>query len=46
MSPAEDRRLLDYYPDRRAWLLEVEVDKQSYRLTPHPLRHETPQGAP
>ncbi len=46
MGPAEDRRLLDYYPNRRVWLLEVEVDKQSYRLTPHPLREQAPQGTP
>jgi hypothetical protein len=52
MGTAEDRRLLDYYPDRRAWLLEVEVDRQTYRLTPHPLRPGAPhsdlssQGAP
>jgi hypothetical protein len=42
MGDDADRRLLDYYPDRRAWLLEIEVDKQSYRLTPHPLRQLTP----
>jgi len=46
MGPDEDCRLLDYYPDRRTWLLEVEVDKQSYRLTPHPLRGPTTQGTP
>jgi hypothetical protein len=46
MGPAEDRRLLDHYLDRRAWLLEVEVDKQSYRLTPHPLRQEAPGPTP
>jgi hypothetical protein len=38
MNPDADRRLLAYFPDRRAWLLEVEVDKRIYRLTPHPLR--------
>ena len=38
MTANEDRRLLAYYPDRRAWLLEVEVDQKSYRLRPHPLR--------
>jgi hypothetical protein len=41
ISPEQDRRLLDYYPDRRAWLLEVEVDKRSYRLSPHPLAGES-----
>jgi hypothetical protein len=52
MGPDEDRRLLDYCLDRRAWLLEVEVDKRTYRLVPHPLRQgaasltQTPQGAP
>jgi hypothetical protein len=40
MSPDEDRRLLAYYPERRAWLLEVEADKKTYRLSPHPLREE------
>jgi hypothetical protein len=38
MDPDEDRQLLAYYAERRAWLLEVEVDKQTYRLSPHPLR--------
>jgi hypothetical protein len=36
MNPEADRRLLEYYPDRRAWLLEVEVDRRSYRLRPYP----------
>jgi hypothetical protein len=44
MSPEQDRRLLAYYPRRRAWLLEVEAAKRSYRLSPHPLRNGA-QGA-
>jgi hypothetical protein len=43
-GPQEDRWLLDYYAGRRAWLLEVEVDRQRYRLSPHPLR-ESAAGA-
>ncbi len=41
MDPDEDRKLLAYYPRRHAWLLEVEVDKHTFRLTPHPLRDST-----
>jgi hypothetical protein len=38
INPKEDRRLLGYYPERRTWLLVVEVDRQTYTLRPHPLR--------
>jgi hypothetical protein len=41
MNPDDDRRLLAYFPERRAWLLEVEADKKTYRLSPHPLREAT-----
>jgi hypothetical protein len=33
MNPDRDKELLAYYPERRAWLLEVEVDKHGNRLT-------------
>jgi hypothetical protein len=33
MSPAEDRRLLDYFKDRKAWLLEP--DRKPPRLVPY-----------
>jgi hypothetical protein len=42
IDPAADRRLLDYFADRQAWLLEVQVDEGTYRLTPHPLRESRP----
>jgi hypothetical protein len=38
IGPDEDRRLLDYFADRNAWLLEVWAVEGEYRLTPHPLR--------
>jgi hypothetical protein len=38
IGPEEDRRLLDYFGDRRAWLLEVWAVEGTYRLSPHPLR--------
>jgi hypothetical protein len=38
INPEADRRLLDYFGDRQAWLLEVEVDQGTYRLSPHPLQ--------
>jgi hypothetical protein len=38
MGPEEDRRLLDYFADRRAWLLEVWAVEGTFRLSPHPLR--------
>jgi hypothetical protein len=44
MNPDEDRRLLAYFADRRAWLLEVEADKRTYRLLPHPLREKANEG--
>lgn len=34
MSPAENRELLRYFPDRRAWL--VEADETPPRLSPYP----------
>jgi hypothetical protein len=38
IGPEEDRRLLDYFGDRRAWLLEVRSVEGTYCLSPHPLR--------
>jgi hypothetical protein len=38
INPEADRRLLDYFGDRQAWLLEVQVDQGTYRLSPHPLQ--------
>jgi hypothetical protein len=46
MNPDDDRRLLAYYPNRRAWLLEVEADKKTYRLSPHALREKAADGYP
>jgi hypothetical protein len=34
MSPAEDRDLVDYYPNRRVWI--VYADESPPRLAPHP----------
>jgi hypothetical protein len=36
MGPADDRQLLEYYPERHAWLLEA--DARPPRLTPFPSR--------
>lgn len=44
ISPEKDRHLLDYYPGRRVWLLEVEVDRQTYRLSPYSQRELTAQA--
>jgi hypothetical protein len=38
IGPEEDRRLLEYFGDRRAWLVEVRAVEGTFRLTPHPLR--------
>jgi len=35
MDPAENRKLLNYFKDRRAWLLQVNADET--RLIPYPL---------
>ena len=34
MGPAQNRKLLDYFKDRRAWLLEV--DEEPAPLRPYP----------
>jgi hypothetical protein len=36
MRPAENRRLLDYFKDRRAWLLEVDAGPAPLRPYPRP----------
>jgi hypothetical protein len=35
MDPTENRKLLNYFKDRRVWLLQVNADET--RLVPYPL---------
>ena len=36
MNPSDDRDLIDYFKDRKIWLLDVYDDLQVPRLTPYP----------
>jgi hypothetical protein len=38
MDQAQNRRLLEYFKDRRAWLLEVNGDQSPLKLLPYPAR--------
>jgi hypothetical protein len=38
MNAGQDRKLLDYFKDRQAWLLEVNGDQPPVKLLPHPAR--------
>jgi hypothetical protein len=38
VGPEEDRRLIDYFADRRVWLLQVWGVEKTHRLSPHTYR--------
>lgn len=41
MAPEQNRQLLAYFRDRRAWLLEVDVLKQKFQILPYALQSRT-----
>lgn len=42
MDPAQNRKLLEYFKDRHAWLLEAGEDQPLPKLTPYPERSDLP----
>jgi hypothetical protein len=45
MDAAQNRKLLEYFTERQAWLLEVNQDDSPLKLVPYPMRSDHERAA-